>query len=115
MEHEEYISEGYAMEDHDWAAKRDIQIMFGIGGHVRKVVYDGQRDLVKQAKDRYESNSSKKVGETCCCPSCGKDFKKKTYQQKFHNKKCKDIYWNSIDPVRRERATLFSQLKPKYK
>lgn len=122
MEHDEYISEGYAMEDHDWGAKWSLQAMMGISTPItraidsyKKIVRDEESNLIKQAKARYEVNLSKKVGEICCCPSCGKDFKKKTYQQKFHAKRCKDIYWNSVDPVRRERATLFSQLKPKYK
>ena len=34
-------------------------------------------------KDRYKLNKISKVGDSCICPSCGKEFTKEHYQQAF--------------------------------
>lgn len=36
----------------------------------------------------------RKAGVTCCCPSCGKEFIKNNWQQRFCSLVCKDVYWN---------------------
>lgn len=53
---------------------------------------------------QYDLNKKAKVGETICCPTCRKKFRKKSYQQAFDKTKCKDRYWNTTDPERLERA-----------
>ena len=56
-----------------------------------------------------------KVGETIVCPSCKKVFVKKSYNQifcsnaktkRFNN--CKDKYWNTVDPNKRNNTTRIS-------
>lgn len=58
--------------------------------------------------DQYESNKKAKVGDTIVCPSCGKPFKKKSYQQAFCRNKgrnnCKDHYHNRASEKRLARA-----------
>ena len=53
-----------------------------------------------------------KVGETCTCPSCGTKFVKTNYQQAFCKSrpgtKCKDYYWNQVDPKKRNNTTRIS-------
>lgn len=56
-------------------------------------------------KDRYKLNKISKVGDSCICPSCGKEFTKEHYQQVFCKSKggtiCKDKYWNTVTPEKR--------------
>lgn len=63
-------------------------------------------------KKRYELNKTKKVGESCVCPSCGTTFVKEHYQQKFCKSKggtvCKDKYWNTVTPHKRNNVTRIS-------
>ena len=60
----------------------------------------------------YKLNKSAKVGEECVCPSCGSKFKKTNYQQAFCKSKtgtkCKDKYWNTVDPKKRNNTTRIS-------
>lgn len=53
-------------------------------------------------------NRAAKIGTTIKCPTCGRLFVKKSYQQVFCRNKgrnnCKDRYWNISDGARRERA-----------
>ncbi|QQG32220.1 hypothetical protein CkP1_0091 [Citrobacter phage CkP1] len=50
----------------------------------------------------YRNNALVKVGSIMSCPCCNEQFKKKSYQQKFCNVKCKDHFWNSHpDRIRR--------------
>jgi len=60
----------------------------------------------------YLQNKSAKVGETCYCPSCGQPFEKKHYQQAFckskSGTKCKDKYWNTVTPEKRNNTTRIS-------
>ena len=55
------------------------------------------------------TNKSAKIGETCYCPSCGQPFKKEHYQQAFcktkTGTKCKDKYWNTVTPNKRNNTT----------
>jgi len=63
-------------------------------------------------KDRYNLNKSAKVGESLVCPSCGSKFIKSTYQQAFckskSGTKCKDKYWNTVMPTKKNNKTRIS-------
>jgi len=63
-------------------------------------------------KKLYKLAKSKKVGENVQCPSCGKSFIKTNYQQAFCKTKggtvCKDKYWNTITPNKRNNTTRIS-------
>jgi hypothetical protein len=63
-------------------------------------------------KERYKLNKEAKVGTECICPSCGATFVKGSYQQVFCKSKtgtkCKDKYWNTVDPNKRNNTTRFS-------
>ena len=61
---------------------------------------------------KYKSSKSAKVGELCVCPSCNSDFIKENYQQAFCKTKgktvCKDKYWNTVTPNKRNNTTRIS-------
>jgi len=69
-----------------------------------------QNDM--KMKARYQLNKSSKVGESCICPSCGTQFVKNNYQQAFCKTKggtvCKDKYWNTVTPEKRNNTTRIS-------
>jgi len=54
-------------------------------------------------------NKTKKIGDMCVCPSCGNTFQKTTYHQifckTFGGTVCKDKYWNTITPEKRNNTT----------
>lgn len=66
----------------------------------------------------YKKNKSAKVNEQCICPSCGSKFVKVNYQQAFcKNRKgtqCKDKYWNTVDPKKRNNTTRISPASKKF-
>lgn len=68
----------------------------------------------KQArmKKAYTLAKASKVGDTCTCPSCGTQFVKTNYQQAFCRAKggtvCKDKYWNTVTPTKRNNTTRIS-------
>jgi len=63
-------------------------------------------------RDRYKLNKNAKIGETLTCPSCGTEFEKTHYAQAFckskSGTKCKDKYWNSVTPEKRNNTTRIS-------
>lgn len=63
-------------------------------------------------RDRYKLNKASKVKESCICPSCGTEFTKTNYQQAFCKSnpktKCKDKYWNTVIPEKRNNTTRIS-------
>jgi len=63
-------------------------------------------------KDRYKLNKNAKVGVECVCPSCCTSFMKTTYQQAFcaskPKTKCKDKYWNTVTPSKKNNTTRIS-------
>ncbi len=67
---------------------------------------------MKKIKELYENAKSAKVGQTCKCPSCGIEFIKTNYQQAFCKSKtgtkCKDKYWNTVTPEKRNNTTRIS-------
>lgn len=63
-------------------------------------------------RDRYKLNKESKVGSNLICPSCNTTFIKTNYQQCFCKSKpktqCKDKYWNTVDPKKRNNTTRIS-------
>ena len=66
----------------------------------------------QKVKLAYQTAKDKKVGETAICPSCGTEFVKSNYQQAFCKSKvgtvCKDKYWNTVTPTKRNNNTRIS-------
>ena len=69
--------------------------------------------------ERYSLNKSSKVGENLICPSCNSEFKKENYQQAFCKRlgktRCKDKYWNTVDPSKRNNTTRISPANARWK
>jgi len=67
---------------------------------------------VRNIRATYKTNKSAKIGDICYCPSCGQQFKKEHYQQAFcktkSGTKCKDKYWNTVTPEKRNNTTRIS-------
>ena len=63
-------------------------------------------------KEAYDIAKSAKVGDTISWPACGKKNRKRSYQHKFCNTKCKDHYWNG-QPDRLERSVCLGYVLPK--
>jgi len=67
---------------------------------------------MKRITAKYQSAKSAKVGDLCVCPSCNADFTKTNYQQAFCKTKgktvCKDKYWNTVTPEKRNNTTRIS-------
>lgn len=63
-------------------------------------------------KRQYLDNKAADVGTNCTCPSCRTDFVKKFKQQAFCGTKpgteCKDKYWNTVTPKKRNNTTRIS-------
>lgn len=63
-------------------------------------------------KIQYDLNKKAKVGDECICPSCKTKFVKNNYQQAFCKSKsgtqCKDKYWNTVTPSKRNNTTRIS-------
>ncbi len=60
-------------------------------------------------KSNYRLNRAAKTGEEIPCVICDKVFIKKTYHHVFCCTPHKDMYWNTVDETRRDRATLFNR------
>lgn len=60
----------------------------------------------------YEVAKAAKVHTLCKCPTCSKEFTKKSYQQAFCSNKgpgnCKDSFWNRQSTTRAARAQTFA-------
>ena len=73
---------------------------------------------MQKIKEKYELAKAAKVGENCTCPSCGTLFKKTNYQQAFckarGKTKCKDKYWNTVTPEKRNNTTRISPANAAY-
>lgn len=71
-----------------------------------------------EIQERYKLNKSLKVGQECVCPSCGTIFTKDNYQQAFCKSKtktkCKDKYWNTVTPEKRNNTTRISPASANY-
>jgi hypothetical protein len=73
---------------------------------------------MKRIKAKYELSKAAKVGDNCICPSCGSHFEKTNYQQAFCKTKgktvCKDKYWNTVIPEKRNNTTRISPASASY-
>jgi len=58
------------------------------------------RNIISMYKARYNSATKAKVGFSISCPRCGKKIIKNTYNKRFCSSKCKDKYWNTVEPSR---------------
>jgi len=69
-------------------------------------------------REAYRIAKQAKVGETVMCPSCGTPFVKTNYQQAFCKTKggtvCKDKYWNTVTPTKRNNTTRISPANASY-
>ena len=69
-------------------------------------------------KQKYAQAKAAKVGDVCTCPSCNTTFIKESYQQIFCKSKggtvCKDKYWNTITPTKRNNTTRISPASAAY-
>lgn len=69
-------------------------------------------------QQRYSLNKKAKIREELVCPSCGSKFTKQNYQQAFCKTKtktqCKDKYWNTVDPNKRNNTTRISPAGASY-
>ena len=63
-------------------------------------------------KKKYLKSKQAKVGDKCVCPSCNTEFIKEHYQQTFCKTKpgtqCKDKYWNTVTPNKKNNTTRIS-------
>ena len=101
----------FSMAEHadDWAESMADRAMFR---QPKKEMPEVQKSKARQdAVIEYTKNKKAKVGTLLDCPTCGRDFTKKQWQQAFcqRNKKqkgstCKDVYHNVTNDTRRERA-----------
>ena len=69
-------------------------------------------------KRQYLDNKAADVGTNCTCPSCRTDFVKKFKQQAFCGTKpgteCKDKYWNTVTPKKRNNTTRISPASQRF-
>jgi hypothetical protein len=69
-------------------------------------------------RERYKIAKANKVGELTVCPSCGELFVKVTKAQAFCKNKggtvCKDKYWNTVIPTKRNNTTRISPANERY-
>lgn len=58
------------------------------------------KELIEQISTVYYHNKNRKIGQTCKCPICHKEFVKKTNKQVFcgsrYDEECKNAYHNFI-------------------
>lgn len=57
----------------------------------------------------YEANKKLKIGQTITCPTCDYITIKKTWNQAFCCTKCRQQYWNTVDPERAEKSRLYAE------
>jgi len=66
----------------------------------------------------YKVAKGAEVGKKVYCPSCGTFFIKEHYQQAFCKTKggtvCKDKYWNTVIPTKRNNTTRISPANARY-
>lgn len=76
------------------------------------------RQNIQYMKSVYQSNKTVSIGSVCQCPSCGTAFAKEHYQQVFCKTQggtvCKDKYWNSVTPSKRNNTTRISPANGAY-
>jgi hypothetical protein len=69
-------------------------------------------------KQKYTAAKEAALGTECTCPSCGTKFIKTNPQQAFCKSKggtiCKDKYWNTVTPTKRNNTTRISPASAAY-
>lgn len=69
-------------------------------------------------RERYKINKETKVNSECVCPSCNYKFIKLRKNQVFcttkQGTKCKDFYYNSITPSKRNNTVRISPANQAY-
>lgn len=69
-------------------------------------------------KEKYNRIKSARIGERCTCPSCGELFIKTKREQVFCRTKggtvCKDKFWNTVIPTKRNNTTRISPANARY-
>jgi hypothetical protein len=104
MEHEDHISEGYAIGFDGQSVELD---------ETSDQYIEEFEDKVFEMKKRYNEALLAKVGDNIACACCGMMVIKTTYHKKFCNNQkktkrgvnsCKDKYWNTVDENRRRRS-----------
>jgi hypothetical protein len=72
-----------------------------------------------KARARYALNKAAGVGTDLTCPACGSLFTKKRKDQAFCRNRpgteCKDTYWNTVTPTKRNNVTRISPANAAYK
>ena len=67
---------------------------------------------MSKMKLKYNAAKAAKVGDIIICPSCNTSCVKSNYQQAFCKSKpgteCKDKYWNTVTPGKRNNTTRIS-------
>lgn len=106
---------GDMSEDADaWAEAREglteVRALLTAKPHQSKTKTDRIADMLQA----YTSAKTSPVGSTVHCPTCGVEHTKTTYQKVFCSNgktkrggNCKDVYWNSVDDKRAERANKY--------
>lgn len=123
MDNNDYVTEAEALSD--WLVGCDEEVeeaFFDEDGemieaydlHGKPIDLSKRGKLPEQShksrlfKSNYDRNKAVKVGEELRCPVCGTKVIKTTYHKIFCGRpRCKDLYWNTVDVKRRERAKLF--------
>ena len=71
-----------------------------------------------KARARYSLNKNANIGDECICPSCNNKFIKTNKQQAFCRTQggsvCKDKYWNTVTPNKRNNTTRISPASARY-
>ena len=71
-----------------------------------------KQKAIEEMKAIYQENQKASNSVECICPSCKTKFTKKSYQQIFCKTKawtkCKDKYWNTVTPEKRNNKTRIS-------
>lgn len=72
----------------------------------------------KKLITKYQACQSAKIGTDIVCPSCNTTHVKKAYNSVFCKSKggtkCKDYYWNNVDPSKRDNRTRISPANALY-
>lgn len=72
----------------------------------------------KKLLAKYQACQSAKIGSDISCPSCNTTHKKNAYNTVFCKSKggtkCKDNYWNNVDPSKRDNRTRISPANALY-
>lgn len=72
----------------------------------------------KKLLAKYKACQSAKIGSDIVCPSCNTTHVKKAYNSVFCKSKggtkCKDNYWNNVDPSKRDNRTRISPANALY-